>query len=417
MTRAHIIGAGLSGLSAAIELAAEGFQVVVHEAAGEAGGRCRTFHDPALDCLIDNGNHLLLSGNHSAMGFLDRVDARDRLLGPPEARFNFTDIKTGEHWCVRPNKGPIPWWIFSPSRRVAGTKAADYIAARKLLSAKPSDRFTDIIPPSGALYERFWDPLVVGALNISPDLAAAILLKPVLLETFAKGADSCRPLVAKTGLGDTFVTPALEYLDKLSASVRFGSRVKTIETDGRRVTSLKGVEEHIGSDDVVVMAVPWWIADRTLPGFSGPTACEPILNVHFRLDAPISGYENDPVLGVTGGIAQWLFVRGDVVSVTVSAAAKHTQTKNDAMAAAIWNDVRIALKLGDLPLPRWRVIKEHRATFRQTPDEVKKRPSTQTGFRNLFLAGDWTDTGLPATIEGSIRSGKIAARLAFAAVS
>lgn len=87
------------------------------------------------------------------------------------------------------------------------------------------------------------------------------------------------------------------------------------------------------------------------------------------------------------------------------------------MALAIWSDVRKALKLGDLPLPRWRVIKEHRATFRQTPDEVKKRPSSKTAFRNLFLAGDWTDTGLPATIEGSIRSGKIASSLAFAAVS
>jgi squalene-associated FAD-dependent desaturase len=417
MARAHIIGAGLSGLSAAVELSIKGFDVVVYEAAGEAGGRCRTFHDAALDCLIDNGNHLLLSGNYSAMGFLDQIDTRDQLLGPPEARFNFVDVGSRERWCVRPNRGRVPWWIFDPARRVAGTTAREYLRAGKILRATPDDCFTDIIPPHGALYEKFWAPLVVGALNINPELAAAILLKPILLETFAKGSHACRPLIAKIGLAETFISPALEFLGHHHASIRFGTRIKSIETSGHRVTKLAGSGEKIGPDDVVVMAVPWWNAERMLPDYSGPTASEPIVNVHFRLNEPITGRENDPVLGVTGGTAQWIFVRGDVVSVTVSAAENHTKTKNDVMAAMIWKDVQIALDLGDLQLPRWRVIKEHRATIRQTPDEIKKRPRSTTDYQNFFLAGDWTDTGLPATIEGSIRSGKTAACLALTANS
>lgn len=417
MARAHIIGAGLSGLAAAVDLVDRGFDIIVYEAANEAGGRCRTFHDPALDCVIDNGNHLLLSGNFSAMDFLNTIGARDELIGPPEARFNFVDIATDERWCVRPNNGRLPWWIFAPSRRVAGTTAADYFSGRKILSAQPEDRFTDLIPAHGALYERFWDPLVVGALNIDPHEAAAILLKPVLLETFAKGADACAPLIAKTGLGHTFITPALEYLGLKGADVRFSSRIKQINIENGAVSGLEGSSETLAKDDVVISAVPWWIAERILPDYDGPTGIEPILNAHFRLPKALSGFHEDPVLGVISGLAQWLFIRDDVVSVTVSAAGKHTTTANEESAKQIWSDVCKALNLGDEPLPKWRIIKEHRATFTQTPDQVQKRPAPETATRNLFLAGDWTNTGLPATIEGSLRSGKIAAALAFASVS
>ncbi|MGI9481228.1 MAG: hydroxysqualene dehydroxylase HpnE [Hyphomicrobiales bacterium] len=413
MARAHILGAGLSGLSAAVELAAAGLDITLYEAAGEAGGRCRTFHDAALDCIIDNGNHLLLSGNYGAMAFLDRIGTTDELSGPPEARFNFVDIGTNERWCVRPNKGRLPWWIFAPSRRVAGTKVTDYLAASKILNAGPDDVFTSIISPDGALYERFWEPIVVGALNIDPYEAAAILLKPVLLETFAKGADACRPLIAKTGLGETFVAPALKYLSEKGADIRFGARVKGFETDNGRIAKLDGVGEAVGTGDVVICAVPWWNAERLLPDYAGPTGVEPILNAHFRLKEPFKGYEDDPVVGVIGGLAQWLFIRGDVVSVTVSAAGRHTREANEATVEKIWDDVRKALNLGDEPLPRWRIIKEHRATFRQTPEQIKLRPGAITAIGNLFLAGDWTDTKLPATIEGSIRSGKTAAGLAL----
>ena len=119
--------------------------------------------------------------------------------------------------------------------------------------------------------------------------------------------------------------------------------------------------------------------------------------------------KTDPVLGVVGGMAQWLFVRDDLVSVTISAARQERDLPNDEIARTVWADVIAALKLGDMPLPKWRVVKEHRATFVQTPEQVKRRPGPRTQYANLFLAGDWTDTKLPATIEGSIRSGEFAA--------
>ncbi len=411
MRAAHVVGAGLAGLSCALQLLDKGFKIHLYEAAGQAGGRCRSFHDAALDRLIDNGNHLLLSGNISAMRFLDRVGASSELIGPPEARLNFVDLRDGERWTFRPNSGPVPWWIFSSDRRVAGTVARDYFPARALFNTKPADVFTDLISDRGLLYERFWEPLVVGALNISPDRAAANLLKPVLMETFAKGAKACHPLIAKTGLGISFIDPALKVLKACGSAIKFGHLLKALEFSNSRVSGLSfgSGTLQVGNDDVVVLAVPHWIASNLLPGYSGPTMVEPIVNIHFRLEKPVRGMDEDPVLGVIGGMAQWIFVRGDIVSVTVSAAAKQACLASEKISMRVWKDVAKALFLSQGAIPRWRVIKERRATFLQTPDEVRRRPGSRTGQHNLFLAGDWTDTQLPATIEGAIRSGEFAA--------
>ena len=109
MGKVHIDGAGVAGLAAAIELVSRGADVVVHEAAGGAGGRCRSWHDPLLEAEIDNGNHLMLSGNWATLGYLDRIGARDRLSGPERAIFPFLDLKSGERWTVDINRGPVPW--------------------------------------------------------------------------------------------------------------------------------------------------------------------------------------------------------------------------------------------------------------------------------------------------------------------
>lgn len=110
----HVVGAGVSGLAAAIELTKAGIPVAVYEAAGHAGGRCRSFFDEELGRRIDNGNHLLLSGNGSVLAYLTSIGASGELTGPEFAEFPFFDLLSGERWTVRPNAGRVPWWIFSP---------------------------------------------------------------------------------------------------------------------------------------------------------------------------------------------------------------------------------------------------------------------------------------------------------------
>jgi len=143
-----------------------------------------------------------------------------------------------------------------------------------------------------------------------------------------------------------------------------------------------------------------------------PAAGEPIVNVHFRLPRPPRGDGSVELMGVVGGFAQWIFVRGDIVSITISAASEEAQLDAGEIAARCWDDVQVVLGV-DGPLPPFRVVKEKRATFAQDPATVARRPGPATSLSNLFLAGDWTNTGLPATIEGAIRSGAKAAGLAW----
>ena len=410
--RVHVIGAGLSGLAAALALAEAGADVVLYDQAAQAGGRARSFHDPAIDRLIDNGNHLLLSGNYAALDYLSGIGASDRLTGPDGARFDFFEFATGERWTIDLNRGSVPLWVLYSKRRVPGTSLGDYMKGLKLLTA--GDRtVAELFAGQGTLYRRFWEPFAVAVLNTSPDQAAARLLVPVIRETLAKGADASRPLIARRGLSDTFVDPALDALARRGAEIRLGCRVLGLEADGGRLTGLalsRGLE-RLAPGDAGVLAAPPWTAAELLPGLTVPEEFAPIVNVHFRVDSGYKTALSTPVLGLVGGTAQWLFLRDDVVSVTVSAAQALAERSASDIAALVWPEVALALEIDAAPMPPVRVVKERRATFLASPAQIARRPGTKTSLRNLALAGDYTDTGLPATIEGAIRSGRAAAKL------
>ncbi len=400
----HIVGAGLSGLAAALRLARAGRRIVIHEGAGHAGGRCRSFHDATLDRRIDNGNHLMLSGNRGVESFLAEAGAPGGLAGPEDAEFPFMDLGTGERWCVRPNRGPVPWWIFVSARRVPGTSAGDYLQGLKLARAGREDTVAGCLGTARPGFRRFWEPLAVGVLNTSVDDGAAALLWPVLKETFGRGATACRPRMARVGLSETFADPALVRLRGQGAEVRLNRRLKGLALHHGRVARLVFAdgEETLDNGDAVILAVPPAVAAELVDGLIVPKGTRAIVNAHFRLESAIDGVS---LTGLVGGTAEWIFRRGDVASVTVSAADSLAAEPAEAIADRIWPEVVRALGLGARQLPPHRIVKEKRATFAETPAEVARRPGTDTAYPNLKLAGDWTDTGLPATIEGAVRSG------------
>jgi squalene-associated FAD-dependent desaturase len=415
MATVHIVGAGVAGLAAAVALVKAGRKVVVYDQAGHAGGRCRSFHDATLDRRIDNGNHLLLSGNHAVRGYLQDIGAADSLAGPERPAFPFVDLRTGRRWIVRPNLGRIPWWILCPSRRVPDTRLSDYFDGLRLGRAGPNDTMADCFDTRSTIFERFWRPFTIAVLNTAPDQAAARLLWPVVKETFGRGGMACRPLVARHGLSDSFVDPAVAWLAARGTAIRYRHRLRTVECDDGRLARLDfGHDGSVaaGADDAVVLAVTPSSVRALVPSIPVPPDSRAIVNAHFRVNGAPALPAGSPVLGVLGGTAEWIFRRGDVVSVTVSAADRLAQEPADALARRLWQDVARALDLPDQPLPPARVVKEKRATFAQTPAAIPFRAKTRTAFRNLFLAGDWTDTGLPATIEGAIRSGRAAAAAA-----
>ena len=406
MSRVHVIGAGIAGLAAALALADSGRPVTLYEAGPAAGGRCRSYLDRELGCRVDNGNHLWLSGNAAIAGFLRRIGAQDTLAGPAEAVFPFMDLRTGQRWAVRPNAGRLPWWVLSRARGVPGARLAEYAGLLALLRAGPNATVAQTLRP-GALYDRLLEPLVIAALNTAPATGSARLMAAVVRETLARGGAACVPAFPRDGLSASFIDPALAALQTAGATICLGCRVAALDIEGGRVAALATPDgkRPVPPGEAVVLAVPAPVAQALLPGLSAPDSFEAIVNLHYRVQADpgAAGF-----VGLLGGTAEWVFVKPGIVSVTISAANLLADRAASDLAATVWPEVSAALRLSQ-PIPRWRVVKERRATFAATPDQDRKRPPAITAFGNLVLAGDWTATGLPATIEGAIRSGRTAA--------
>lgn len=412
--RATIAGAGLAGLAAAVALREAGVEVALSDSAAQAGGRCRSYHDHALGMTIDNGNHLVLAGNQAVADFRTAVGARAPLAGPEHADFAFADLRTGEDWTVRINDGRLPWWVLAKSRRVPGTRTAEYLALGKLLRAG-SRPIREIVRTGGPLWDRFIDPVMLAVLNTPVADSSAALAACVVRETIAAGGLATRPRIAHPTLGAAFIEPALGWLAERGTALVTGRRLRRIDFGGigagDRVTALvwsDGVQ-HVAADEAVILAVPAWGALDLIPGLTAPTAHHAILNGHFACPPPAGA---PAMLGVIGGTAEWIFTHPDRISVTVSHADRLADGDREELARTFWADIAKALRL-NIPMPAWQIVKEKRATFAATPEQDALRPGLRTRWANLFLAGDWVQTGLPATIEGALRSGDGAARLAL----
>ncbi len=408
----HIIGAGISGLSAAVRLANANFKVHVHEATQQAGGRCRSYFDAATNLTIDNGNHLLLSGNGHALAYARSIGTEAGLVGPKRAQFPFVDLGTGQRWQLDLGESRLPLWVFDEARRVPDTGLLDYLALMPLIWAAPSKLVGDAIRCEGTLYQRLVQPLLLAALNVDPPEGSAGLAGAVVRETLLAGGQACRPLIARDGLSAVLIEPAIKLLQEKGASIRFGHELREFALSANGVGQLKFGDDTVAIEpgDAVVMAVPPRAASSLLPNLKTPSKFRAIVNAHFRFDPP---KDMHPILGIVGGLVEWLFAFPQRLSVTISNADRLVDMPREELALAIWRDI---CKAGGVrsELPPWQIVRERRATFEATPEQNALRPGASTNWRNLFLAGDWTDTGLPATIEGSVRSGDRAADLVLA---
>ncbi len=228
--RVHVVGAGLAGLAAALTLAEAGVGVVLHEAAPQAGGRCRSYFDATLGCRIDNGNHLLIAGNRAAMRYLARSARGGTLTGPREAAYPFLDrAHAASAGRLRPNAGKLPWWMLVPSRRVKGTGPSTI--SRRAISPRAGRRggertrsigVADLSPAMAALGGRRAQHRGRGRLGAGCFGAGAA-------RELGRGRRACIPLVPREGLSESLIDPALAKLRARGAELRFGSRLRAME--------------------------------------------------------------------------------------------------------------------------------------------------------------------------------------------
>lgn len=411
----HVIGAGVAGLACAVSAVQKGQRVAVYEATKQAGGRCRSFYDATLGSTVDNGSHVVLGGNPDVSKYLSMIKSSDALVPANDSgAIPFINLETEERWTLRPNLGFFPWWILSPHRRPPDTRLRDYIKIVDLMWGARNRTVADILFRTGRAWPTFWQPFSTAVMNTNPKIASAHLLGEALKRVALKSNGGLRAFVPRTSLSETFNDPAIAMLRNAGATLQFGNPLIGIEGQSKADRlRFRSNTVSLAPNDKVVLAVPPWssvINPFLVDGFTPEPS--PIVNAHFALPETPETLSRT-MTGIIGGQAHWIFIRDQIVSVTVSADVPLAGLDHPAIAECLWHDVKHCLGWSSQPLPPYRIIVERRATPVQDVPFQSHRPKTQTSLSNVYLAGDWIDTALPCTLESAVRSGFRAASAAI----
>ena len=435
-----IIGAGVAGLSAAVRLTRDGARVLVLEARSRLGGRATAFADRETGELVDNGQHVLMGCYTDTFAFLreigadrhvalqsnlqvtmiDRAGRRSRLacpaLPPPmhllAGVMDWDALGWGDRLSVLRMAGPL-----KIARRALEPGASELAAS----PGETVERWLIHNGQSARLREMLWEPLALAALNQPINEAAAPPFARVLAEMFGADPGAAAIALPTKPLHQMYAEPARLYIEARGGSVRTGASAKIhIADDGVLTVDAAGERWTAGA---VISAVPWFalpdLIEGSVPALE-PTldrarrmVSSPIVTVNIWFDRPVL---DEPFLGLPGREMQWVFDKRMVfggeashLSIVSSGASPLVHLTNDALIARTHQELLDAIPAArPAKLVRATVIREPRATFSLAPGQPA-RPGTETPIRGFFLAGDWIDTGLPATIESAVRSGHRAA--------
>ena len=402
----HVAGAGLAGLAAAFTAARAGHVVVVHEAAGLAGGRCRSFFDPALGRVIDNGTHVVLGANRAALGFLGTIGGADAMAPAASGDLPFLDLSSGATWSV----DVAGHGIRTLMKAVPNVKALAGLAMAGIAGLmRPGATVAAAYGHLGKLYERLIEPLSTAVMNCPPSVAPASSFARVIAILGRGGRGALRPFLARTNLADAFVGPALGAIKELGGEVRFHDPLTAIEAAGNvaRAGIFRSGRAPLGPGDALVLALPPWALAGLHPRGEEPPSyrARAIICAHFATEGALGMGQAARLTGCINGMAQWFAATDGVLSVTVSAADRWMTHEAADIAARLWRDASTAFHLPGTPIPPYRVIKERRATV-----EVAGGFGPRGEISKLFFAGGWTSARYPDTIEAAVASGIRAAR-------
>ena len=430
---AIVIGAGCAGFAAATALAERGARVLVVEARPGIGGRATAFTDPGTGERVDNGQHILMGCYAETLAFLDRIGASDRVKWQSGLKVSMIDRQGRESTLALPSlpsplhflAGVLAWDALTWSERFSVLQAGSALHSdRPAPSGIPVRQWLSQMGQAPRLCELFWEPLALAALNQSIDHADASSFKRVLDQVF--GSDpSCAALVMPAvPLDEMYAEPSKEWLIARGGEVRVQSPAKVI-VDGDRVAGVR-VRDEVIAAPLVISTVAWY-AFHSLFDTPPPQLTETAANAAALASLPIVTVNlwfddvamKEPLLGLPGRNFQWVFDRRAIVggdashlSLISSGAERIVAMGNDALVEMALGEMRDALPAARRA--RFRkglAVREKRSTFSLAVD-APPRPGTETGIDGLLLAGDWIETGLPATIESAVISGHRAAAVA-----
>ena len=385
-------------------------KIILYEASSLYGGRCRSYNEKNFNCILDNGNHLIIKAYKNTFNYLKKINAHNKLLTNNKTFYPFVDIKKSEIWNVRPYSFIFPWWILFKSCRPKNISFLDFIKGFKVLFAKKNQTVSDLLEKDTLIYKRFWKPFTIAVLNTHPNEASAKLLWRIIIKTLFFKNDPLKPFVVKKSLSDSLINPAVKKILDQGGDIKCNTRLKKIifkNNFAEEIIFNKNTIK-IDKDELVVLAVTPNVVSKILPNIKTPKKTNCILNIHFKLNQKhneIKFPDDSFFVGVIGGVVDWIFKKKNILSITISAANYLNNLDNDKISKIVWEDVKKVFNLGTVKKPKYKIIREKMATFVQSPEEIFRKPKMYTKYKNLFLAGDWVDTGLPATIEGAITSG------------
>lgn len=429
-----IVGGGLAGLSAAVALCARNIPVLLLEQKPTLGGRTYSFTDSATGDTVDNGQHLLIAGYERTMAFLSAIGSYDLVDIQPRPSLLFHHPSKGFRRFSVPLIPPplnlaaavLSSSLFSVADRMrllragAALRRAERDSVRHLTVREWLDRCGQNVE----VRRCFWDLLSVSIMNETPERASALVFIEALRAAFLRSPRAAALAFPRTGLSEVFCVPAREFIEANGGTVGCGTEVRGLEVDGtcvRAVIARGGERLPLAACIVAVpparaaALIPDWLQQEFLALAREEDSSSPIVSVHLWFERD---FMDQPFVGLVGRKIQWLFNRRRIahsdrddgyITAVVSAAYDLVGAGNDEIVRLTMKDVRSVFgqSIGE-PL-RSLVIREKKATISLTPRTLPFRPGTKTAIQNLFLAGDWTDTGYPATIEGAIISGERAA--------